>query len=100
VLESELREARVFVDEFKARLRERCGIREGKRRLILRAIAQTKKGRGHLGSDREVGRRFGRLQWGFMKHDGQVPQEAASNYGILMRKLHANVESHPVALHS
>ena len=39
------------------------GIRKGKRRLILRAIAQPKKGRGHLGSDREVGRRFDRLQW-------------------------------------
>jgi hypothetical protein len=26
-----------------------------------------------------------------MKHDGHVLQGAASNYGILMRKLHANV---------
>lgn len=80
MLESELRGARVFVDEFNARLQERCGNKEGKAETDTAGDRTTKERRGHIGSDR-VGRRFDRLQWGFMKHDGQVLQGAASNYG-------------------
>jgi hypothetical protein len=54
MLEAELRGVRVFVGEFKARLQERCANEMGKRRLILRAVAQPKKEREHHGSDREL----------------------------------------------
>ena len=75
MLESEQRGARVFVDEFKARHQEQRGRKgEDTSEVIGRLVVA-----------------FDRLQWGFMKHDGQVLQGAASNYGILMRKLHANV---------
>jgi hypothetical protein len=84
MLEFELRGARAFVDECKARLQERCGNKKGQVETNTSGDPTPRKqSRGWSSPSRQ--NLFNRLQWGFMKHDGQVLQGAASNYRILPR---------------
>ena len=87
MLESELGGARVFVDEFKARLQEQWEWASGDRYCGGNRAAKERAGISRAIG--RFGRRFDHLQWGFMKHDGQVLQGAASSYGILMRPINA-----------
>jgi len=77
----------VFVDEFKARLQERCGNKKGKAETNT-AGDRTTEERARTPRKRSGGwSSLWPFTVGFMKHDGQVLQGAASNYGILMREV-------------